>query len=105
MFLGKPVIGTAYSGNLEFMNKMNSLLVDYRLIPVGAREYPFPEGQMWAEPDIAQGRRHDAAPRPGSGRARELGVRARAHMLEQFSAEAIGAGISARVGQILDGDV
>src|SRR5258708_24836399 len=32
MYLGKPVIGTAYSGILEFMNPDNSRLVDYELI-------------------------------------------------------------------------
>lgn len=34
MALGKPVIGTGYSGNSEFMNSENSCLVDYNLIPV-----------------------------------------------------------------------
>jgi glycosyltransferase involved in cell wall biosynthesis len=30
MYLGKPVIGTRYSGNLEFMDDANSCLVDLR---------------------------------------------------------------------------
>ena len=36
MSLGKPVIATRYAGNLDFMTADNSLLVDYRLVPIGA---------------------------------------------------------------------
>ncbi|WNM59884.1 glycosyltransferase [Candidatus Nitrospira allomarina] len=52
MYLGKPVIATGYSGNLDFTNAHNSCLVDYRLIPVREDEYPFGKGQKWADPDI-----------------------------------------------------
>jgi glycosyltransferase involved in cell wall biosynthesis len=52
MFLGKPVIATGYSGNLDFTNDHNACLVDYTLIPVKAHEYPFAAGQKWADPDI-----------------------------------------------------
>lgn len=52
MYLGKPVIATGYSGNLDFTNAHNSCLVDYRLIPVREHEYPFAKGQKWADPDI-----------------------------------------------------
>ena len=52
MYLGKPVIATGYSGNLDFTNAHNSCLVDYRLIPVRDDEYPFGKGQKWADPDI-----------------------------------------------------
>ncbi|MBA3968284.1 MAG: glycosyltransferase [Nitrospirales bacterium] len=52
MYLGKPVIATGYSGNLDFTNAQNSCLVDYRLIPVREHEYPFAKGQKWADPDI-----------------------------------------------------
>ena len=31
MSLGKPVIGTAYSGNMDFMTPENSFLLPYRL--------------------------------------------------------------------------
>lgn len=54
MALGKPVIGTAWSGNLEFMTAHNSCLVDYRLVPVGDSEYQHAANCEWAEPDIDQ---------------------------------------------------
>ena len=50
--MGKPVIASGYSGNLDFMNESNACLVDCRLIPVGADQYPFGAGQIWVEPAI-----------------------------------------------------
>jgi glycosyltransferase involved in cell wall biosynthesis len=54
MLLGKPVIATNYSGNTDFMKEDNSCLVDYKLIAVGEKEYPFAKGQLWADPDVDQ---------------------------------------------------
>jgi glycosyltransferase involved in cell wall biosynthesis len=54
MLLGKPVIATGYSGNMDFMNSENSCVVDYNLIPVEEDYYPFWPGQHWAEPDCQQ---------------------------------------------------
>ena len=34
MALGKPVVATAWSGNLDFMNERNSAQVSYKLVPV-----------------------------------------------------------------------
>jgi Glycosyl transferases group 1 len=52
MALGKPVIATGYSGNVDFMTRENSYLVDYTTGRVGpdCEIYP-PEGE-WAEPSI-----------------------------------------------------
>jgi glycosyltransferase involved in cell wall biosynthesis len=52
MALGKPVIGTGYSGNVDFMTSENSYLVDYTIGRVGpdCEIYP-PEGE-WAQPSV-----------------------------------------------------
>lgn len=52
MSAGNIVIGTDYSGNKQFMNESNSLLVDFKLIPVRENEYPHWKGQFWADPSI-----------------------------------------------------
>ena len=52
MLLGKPVITTGYSGNMDFTTIETSLLVDYELIPVKQGDYPYSKDEMWAEPDI-----------------------------------------------------
>ena len=52
MSAGNIVIGTDYSGNKQFMSESNSLLVDFKLIPVRENEYPHWKGQFWADPSI-----------------------------------------------------
>lgn len=52
MLLAKPVIATAYSGNLSFMNADNSGLVKANYRRLASDEYPLGEGQRWAEPDL-----------------------------------------------------
>jgi glycosyltransferase involved in cell wall biosynthesis len=50
MLLGKPVIATNYSGNLSFMTRENSWLVDYELKEIIAEGPIYPQGNHWAEP-------------------------------------------------------
>jgi SAM-dependent methyltransferase/glycosyltransferase involved in cell wall biosynthesis len=52
MYLGKPVIATGYSGNLDFMTERNSFLVEHRLIEIGSGAAPYPPEGRWAEPDL-----------------------------------------------------
>jgi hypothetical protein len=52
MFLGRLALATGWSGNLDYMTKDNSFLVDYRLKPVRRGDYPFCDGQVWAEPNL-----------------------------------------------------
>lgn len=57
MLLGKPVIATAWSGNMSFMDHASSCPVSYRLVPVTSgmsvysREYLGKEA-LWADPDL-----------------------------------------------------
>ena len=50
--LGLHVITTGYSGNVDFCQPPHADLVKYRLIKVGAGQYPHAKGQVWADPDI-----------------------------------------------------
>jgi len=52
MYLGKPVIATRYSGNLEFMNSDNSFLVDYDMTELEEDSGPYERGTRWADPKI-----------------------------------------------------
>lgn len=54
MALGKPVIATNYSGNLEFMNPRNSLLVDYKMTELEEDSGPYEKGTHWAEADVEE---------------------------------------------------
>ncbi len=56
MASGLITIGTAWGGQLDFMNASNALLIDCELVPVpdsAALEWPFFRGQVWAEPSVA----------------------------------------------------
>lgn len=52
MLLGKPVITSAHSGNMDFTEQGAAALVPTRLCPVREGEYPFGGGQMWGDPDV-----------------------------------------------------
>lgn len=52
MYLGKPVIATYWSGNVDFMNQENSMPVHYTLVELNEDIGPYQKGQLWAEPDI-----------------------------------------------------
>jgi glycosyltransferase involved in cell wall biosynthesis len=59
MYLGKPVIGTNWSGNTDFMNAGNSCPVDYRLVKL-ERDYGtyYRKGNTWADPDVEHAARY-----------------------------------------------
>lgn len=100
MYLGKPVIATGYSGNLDFMNEENSYLVDFDLVSVGKDQYVFPEGQVWAEPriDHAVSLMCHLVDHPDDGR--ERGLLASRHIRQFFSYRAIGLRYRARLEQL-----
>ena len=52
MYFGRPVIATAYSGNLDFMTGDNSCLVPYETAAIGDDAPPYPAHGEWAEPDL-----------------------------------------------------
>lgn len=52
MSYGKPVVATAYSGNLEFMDETNSWPVGYDLVQIAPGSPPYPTDARWAEPDL-----------------------------------------------------
>jgi glycosyltransferase involved in cell wall biosynthesis len=59
MLLGRPVVATGWSGNMEFMDADSAALVGYRLVEArdgrGVFEAP---GAVWAEPDTGEAAAH-----------------------------------------------
>jgi len=100
MYLGKPVIGTAYSGNLEFMNADNSALVSYQLVPVEKHEYPFANNQVWAQPNVTEAahymRRMVDDPQYGLN----LGQQAAQYIREHHSYKKMGEAMQIRLAAI-----
>ena len=52
MALGTPVLATAFSGVLDFMDPESALLVPFRLVPVDDPQRIY-AGQSWAEPNLS----------------------------------------------------
>jgi glycosyltransferase involved in cell wall biosynthesis len=100
MFLGKPVIATAYSANMDFMTERNSCLVRYQLRPVPDGAYPFGEGQVWADPDIDHAVDHMVKLVSDRDYARCIGNEASRHVRIHFSYRACGLRYSDRISEI-----
>ena len=105
MAVGKPVIATAYSGNVDFMTRENSLLVDYGLTYVGpdVEIYP-PEGE-WAEPSVehAAALMRQVYDDPATGA--ELGARAREDIARTLSPQATGAAMRGRLMELAEAEI
>ncbi len=100
MFLGKPVVATGYSGNLDFMNEENSCLVDFELIPVIEEQYPFAAGQVWAEPDLDQASWYIQKLLDEPEFGRQLGRLASRHIRTNFSYLAMGLRYKQRLDEL-----
>ncbi|MFZ3360750.1 MAG: glycosyltransferase family 4 protein, partial [Xanthobacteraceae bacterium] len=94
MQLGKPVVATGWSGNMDFMNENNSVPVAYRMVPAqdpydGAFVPGIAQGQLWAEADVEHAaewlRRLAAEPEL----RQRLGDAARADIAWQLSPESV----------------
>ena len=104
MLMGKPVIGTNYSGNLAFMNRENSLLVDFELVEIAENGYVYKKGFRWAQPSEAHAaelmrsvfeKRHKHAVRA---------ERAKKGIAEQLSVEKAGQRMKRRLEEIRNCD-
>ena len=59
MRLGKPVVATAWSGNMSYMNYNNACLVEFDFVPIEANTLHYGSNSLgidckWAEPNILQ---------------------------------------------------
>jgi glycosyltransferase involved in cell wall biosynthesis len=101
MLLGKPVIATNYSGNVDFMTAENSYLVDYRIVPL-TRDYgPYMRGHVWADPDVVQAARFIREVAFDRHAAAARGARARQDMLATRLPDRTGAAMRARLEAIV----
>lgn len=52
MAWGRPVVVTAYSGNMQFTNDRNAFLVPCKMTAIPSDADPYPAGTLWADPDL-----------------------------------------------------
>ena len=95
MLLGKPVIATAWSGNMDFMDADSAALVSYRLVPAHDPRGTYQlANAVWAEPEMADAVTHlrhlagDAAAR------QSLGARGRVAARERLDSRSLAKAVS-----------
>jgi 2-polyprenyl-3-methyl-5-hydroxy-6-metoxy-1,4-benzoquinol methylase/glycosyltransferase involved in cell wall biosynthesis len=100
MSLGKPVIATAYSGNMDFMTQSDSFLVNYHLTPLSRDYEPYERGSLWAEPDLNHAAELMRLVYEDKLAAERAGRRARRAMLRQFAPGAIAQIVRTRLAAL-----
>lgn len=97
MYLKKPVIATAYSGNMDFMTDQNSFPVRYDLVPIREDCGPYQKGGVWAEPDSAHAAELMRFTYEHREQALAKGELAAQDIRTKLSPEAVGSLIAARM--------
>jgi FkbM family methyltransferase len=90
MSLGKPVIATGYSGNMDFMTTGNSFLVNYHLVELPCDYDPYEKGSVWADPDLDHAAELMRFIYQNPEVAREIGDRGQEEIFRQLSPQAVG---------------
>jgi glycosyltransferase involved in cell wall biosynthesis len=97
MLLGRPVIATGYSGNLEFMDEDNSFLVGHDLVLIGEGSQPYPAGAHWAVPDLDHAAEHMRRVVVDPGGAEAVAQRGQSDIRLRHSPAARGPLVAARL--------
>jgi glycosyltransferase involved in cell wall biosynthesis len=101
MQLKRPVIATAYSGNLAFCTPETAFLVDYTLVPVRPEAYIAVEpGSRWAEPSLPSAAAAMRAVYENPAEAQARAEAAAQQVARAFSPAAIGRRYAARLDAI-----
>ena len=100
MSLGTPVIATAYSGNLDFMDDTNSWLVPWTRTAVGEGAEGYDPRATWAEPDLEEAARTMRHVWENQDEARAKGIAARDTILKEHTPAVSGAIMKDRLMQI-----
>ncbi len=97
MYLGKPVIATGWSGNMQFMDRQNSVPVAYELRPLEQPLGVYEAGPRWAEADIEHAAHALRELCKDAERRRTMGARARASIEAQLSSAVLGQRMASRL--------
>lgn len=100
MLYSKPVIGTGWSGNMEFMTHWNSCPIEYDLQPLEKDLGPYPKGTIWALPRISDAASKMRLVFEDAALRERIGARAKHDILTEFSEEAIGRRMVDRLDSI-----
>ena len=101
MLLGKPVVATGYSGNLQFQSPGNAWLTGYSLVPVGPGSEIYPADAEWADPDVDHAAALLREVRAGGDAVAARAERGRRDVEELLSPARTGAAMRARLERLI----
>ncbi len=100
MAMGKPVIATAYSANLDFMNDDVALMVPVSEWRLPAQAGPYPAGSLWADPDLDAAAEYMRRAAADPSAAAAMGQRARQHIASTRTMDRLAEFMVGRLGEI-----
>jgi GT2 family glycosyltransferase/glycosyltransferase involved in cell wall biosynthesis len=100
MLMGKPVIATDFSGNVDFMNESNSLPVRHEIVKLGKAIPPYEANFEWAQPSESHAAELMRRVYDDQAWAAELGEKGRASAEAALSLEVAGAKVAQRLNEI-----
>jgi glycosyltransferase involved in cell wall biosynthesis len=104
MYLGKPVIVTAYSGNMDFTLPENSFLVDYQMTRVGPGSEPYNENCLWADPNVEEAARVMRNVVRNAEERRRIAAYGQAFVRRRLSPANVGEQMKARLSTLHSGN-
>lgn len=99
---GKPVISTAYSGSNEFVRKVTAYPVSFTMAAVEADQYPFWQGQYWAEPSVRSAAASLREVYARSAGSLEIATGGKNYISINFSYDSIGGQMARRLREVYD---
>jgi len=97
MAFAKPVIATAWSGNMDFCTEENSYLVRYSLTTLNHTIGNYLKGSEWAEPEVEHAAELMLRVVQKQAEAKEKGLRGQQTMLQNHSLDAVGRALEAEM--------
>jgi glycosyltransferase involved in cell wall biosynthesis len=100
MALCKPVVATAFGGNMEFMSEANAYPVAWAPTPVGDGVEHYPANASWAEPDVENASQLLQAVHRDPEEARNRAQRGRRDIQALLASEVVGARMRGRLQEL-----
>ena len=101
--LAKPVITTAYSGVLDFLNDKTALMVGHSMTTITHDRPPFQKGWRWADPDLVEAANHMRWVRAQPLLARQIGLRAKESVAKALDPAKQGQWIADQLHRLIPG--
>jgi hypothetical protein len=101
MYLGKPVVATGWSGNMDFMDAHNSMPVRYTLKPLAQTIGAYEAGPEWAEADVGHAAHCIRRLFDEADLRQRIGAQAARDMRRVLDPKTIGEKAAARLGAIV----